>query len=104
MPLSDSELVDRIRAAAAQAVAPDRVEDSVGERAWINTTRPADRLAVQGAEIEAEDSAAPVPRLRAARDVVYWGRPLPGRNPRIVGIAWHADGSSEVFLGVLYPP
>jgi len=104
MPLSDTELVARVTKAATGDITPERVEDAVGERAWINTTRPNDRLALRMADISSDDPANRLPSLHAAREVVYWGRPIRSVNPRIVGIAWPVNGPAEIFFGVLSPP
>ncbi len=103
--LSDAALLANIRRAVSEGVSPEDVEREVGQRAWINTIRPAERFALNTANIGPDEAAGdPLPNLRKARDVVYWGRPIEAHDPRIAGILWHEDGSSVMFLGVLYPP
>ena len=103
--LTDVALVTAVRDAAARGTGSEEVEKFVGQIAWLNTLRAPDRLAIKGVNIGQDvESGEPAPRLQGARDSVYWRRPLPGRNPRIVGIRWDAQGRTEVFFGVLYPP
>jgi hypothetical protein len=104
MAIDDQMLIRSVANAAAQCLDPERVESAVGEAAWINTRRARDRSALNTADIGPDDPARPLPPLREARDVVYWGRPVRSRNPRIVGIAWDAQGGCEIFFGVVYPP
>ncbi len=104
--LTDEQLVAAVRRAASERLGPDEVEARVGERAWVNTQRGVERFTFRTANI-AGDSASgesKLPPLGASRDAVYWGRPLPAKNPRIVGIVWNEEGSPEIFFGVLYPP
>ncbi len=103
--LTDVALVAAVRDAAARGTGPEEAEKSVGQIAWLNTFRAPDRLAFRGVNIGQDvESGEPAPRLHGARDSVYWSRPLPGRNPRVVGIRWDEQGRTEVFFGVLYPP
>lgn len=104
--LSDELLVSAIRRAVRDQLGPDEVEQHVGERAWINTQRGSERLALRMANIGPDELEGQtiLPALGEARDVVYWGRPVDATNPRIVGILWHIDQFPEVFFGVVYPP
>jgi hypothetical protein len=103
--LSDAELIDAVRRAVHDGVGPADVEAFVGQKAWINTTREPDATAMKMVDIGPdEESGTDLPRLRDARDVVYWGRPLESHDPRLAGIAWNNDGTAEIFFGVLYPP
>jgi hypothetical protein len=101
--LSDETLLAAIERAARLEVGPADVEHEVGQRAWVNTIRSAERFALNTANIEPEEGKK-LPALREARDVVYWGRPIDTHDPRIAGIVWHQNGSTEVFFGILYPP
>ena len=103
--LSDEALLAAIQRAVSRATAPSDVEREVGQRAWVNTIRPAERLALNTANIGPdEDSGQTLPALHSARNVAYWGRPIDAHDPRIAGVLWHEDGSVEMFRGVLYPP
>jgi hypothetical protein len=108
---ADADLIAAVKAAARRGVGPEMVELVVGRRAVINTTRD-DRAIVESANLEAdgegpttgEGKARPLPELAKVRHVVYWGRPVEARNPRMVGIAWDEDGTARVFFFVVYPP
>jgi hypothetical protein len=104
MEIQDARLVASVKRAVAQHVQPEAVEAVVGMSATINTIRQKDRLALQMADIgkDAMENQA-VPPLNQAKEVVYWVRPLPSPNPRIVGIYW-LDGAMNLFFGVVYPP
>jgi hypothetical protein len=102
--MDDRTLIRSIANAAASCLDPALIESAVGEAAWINTRRAQDRFALNTANIGPDDPTRPLPPLREARDVVYWGRPVRSRNPRIVGIAWDTQGRCELCFGVVYPP
>ncbi len=103
--LPDEMLIAAIERAVSRGVEPAQVEAEVGQRAWVNTIRSADRLALNTANIGPDEGTdKTLPSLRSARAVVYWGRPVGAHDPRIVGIVWSEDGSVEMFFGVLYPP
>jgi len=103
--LSDEALLAAIRRAVRRGIAPQDVEREVGQPAWINTIRPTERMALKTANIGPDEAAGEsLHKLRKARDVVYWGRPIEAHDPRIAGIVWHQDGSTEMFLGIVYPP
>jgi hypothetical protein len=101
---ADDRLLQAIRSAVRDRLAPGAVEARIGRRAVINTQRPGDRAILENVDIVTDDKRGdPVP-VRRARDVAYWMRPVGGRNPRIAGILWHGDGSSELFVGAVLPP
>jgi hypothetical protein len=107
----DAELVAAVKAAARRGVGPEAVERVVGQRPVINTTRD-DRAIFEAAHIDADvegatagkGKARPLPDYDNVRHVIYWGRPVKARNPRMVGIAWDEDGTARVFFFVVYPP
>jgi hypothetical protein len=111
MVCPDAELVAAVKRAAWLGLGPEATERFVGRRAVINTTRD-DPVIIKAANLDAdvegpttqEGKARPLPDFNKVRHVVYWGRPLKARNPRMVGIAWDEDGTARVFFFVVYPP
>ncbi len=101
---ADDELLAAIRGAVRDRLAPDAVEARIGRRAVINTIRPGDRPVLAHANIVTDDDRREAVPVHRARDVVYWMRPVSGRNPRIAGILWHRDGTSELFVAAILPP
>ena len=104
-PASDADLVARVGSAVLRRVKLRRVEKVVGIPATLNTVKNGHREVLWRACI------GPDPAKRkcgldwkAARDVVYWVRPVRSRNPRIVGVFWTRDGRCKRFFGVIYPP
>ncbi len=100
---ADQRLLEAIRRAVRDRLAPTAVEARVG-RAVINTSRPGDRAILEHANIITDDKHGDPLPLHLARDVAYWIRPIGGHNPRIAGILWHPNGTPEVFLGAVLPP
>src|SRR5262249_13529388 len=94
---ADAELVAAVQKPRRFRPGPDAAERLVGHPAVINTTRDDLRILLRanvGGDWEwrtTPDAEPPMPDFEAARHVVYWGRPLPARNPRMVGIAWGRD-------------
>ncbi len=101
---ADDKLLEAIRGAVRDHLAPAAVEARIGRRAVINTLRPGDRPVLAHATIITDDDRGESVPVQRARDVVYWMRPVSGRNPRIAGILWHGDGTSELFVGAILPP
>jgi hypothetical protein len=102
--MTDQQLIQAIRAAAAGGTTPQDAESRVGARAIINTVRPGDRDKLNFGHVELDtEQTSEVPSLQA-KDIAYWGRPGTWENPHVVGIAWLAEASVKVFFAVVYPP
>lgn len=101
----DAQLIARVRTASAAPVNPVTVEAAVGQAALINTATGYPIGALKRVDIRPDPEHVEEPlTLAIARAVIYWGRPVPSDNPRVVGIQVLADGSGKVFFGVIYPP
>lgn len=100
----DQQLVQAVRAAAAARTPPQDAEARVGATAIINTVRPGDREKYLFGHVELDTNEQSEVATLDAEDLAYWGRPITSENPRVVGIAWLADGSAKVFFAVVYPP
>jgi hypothetical protein len=100
--VDDERLLAAIKEAVLARTPPEQVEARVGHRATINTRRAGERAVLAHASI-IDDHGGAV-SLSGARDVVYWVRQVPARNPRLAGVIWRADGTPELFFGAILPP
>jgi hypothetical protein len=104
-PSEDAALVAAVRRAAEAQRTPEEIEAYVGRPATINTLREPDKSAFKRADLGADEGApAPPAWLPEARAVVYWVRPLPAKDPRLVGLAWRGEEPPALFFAVIYPP
>jgi hypothetical protein len=102
----DEKLVSAIKAAIEKGLAPDKVEDSVGSKATLNTFRKEDRGPFSRADIVPDPDRKPaLPDRDSLQWVAYWIRPVEGRNPKLVGIFWpKKEGKPQIFFGEILPP
>jgi hypothetical protein len=102
---SDRKLIAAVKAAAVNGLQPAKVETAVGVKATLNTLRKPDRDSFSRADIVPDPDNKPrLPARDSLRWVVYWVRPIEGRNPKLVGIFWPKEGKPQVFFGEILPP
>lgn len=102
---SDERLVAQLREAVAGAVAPESIEAQIGRKALINTSTGFPLDGLRRVDLVPDpDHPTEALSLETARAVVYWARPVPGDDPRVVGVQVRADGSASVFFGIVLPP
>jgi hypothetical protein len=100
--MSDAELVRAVEKAVQDRAAPADVEARVGQRALVNTARDGRGPILDRNLATDEQSSGKLPHLPAAREVVFWRRPLAAPNPRLVGIEW-LEAGPQLFFAVLLP-
>jgi len=103
-PLSeDQQLVLRVQRAVVNHVSIQDVEEYVGRKATLNTTREGDRPKLQAVHIAFYDEKNHLDRtIRKARHVVYWKRPGTSdfEESKYVGVAWYDTGKPKLFTGL----
>lgn len=94
-PLSDEKLMELIKKAAKDRVRPEKIEQLVGSKAIVNTSRDKDWLFLELVRYEFEGERL---RLYEMKEVVYWRRPVKATPSKLVGIAWTKDNEPVFFL------
>jgi len=100
----DERLVARVRAAVEARVDADGLAKFVGQQPLIDTTAGGSLLVLQRVDF-ATDPDHPDERFdRQARAVVYWGRPVAGDDPHVIGVQVGEDNAARVFFAIILPP
>lgn len=100
----DRALVEAVQRAAQENASPEVALARVGRKPTIDTRNARGRAGFQAADLVTDPGAQPARELRAAATVLYWVRPVEAQNPRVVALAWGADGRVRVhFVTVLTP-
>jgi hypothetical protein len=102
----DAEFIQKVETAVEKSVPPEKIEQFVGQEAFINTWRPEPEYALGRWGIDEDvPPPAPVIRLRTAKKVMVWRRPVEAEDhyPRVVGILWGQNDKETVFTGLLLP-
>jgi hypothetical protein len=103
--ISDERLVAQLRQAVAATVVPESIEARIGRKALINTSTGFPLEGLRRVNLVPDpDHPTETLSLETARAVIYWARPVPGDDPRVVGVQVRADGSASVFFGIVLPP
>lgn len=102
--MTDQQLIQAVRNAAAGGATTTDVEARVGASPVINTIRPGDRQKLRAGTVELDSDQQSEVATLEAQDLAYWDRPGTFENPHVVGIAWLANGDAKVFFAVVYPP
>jgi len=102
----DDALLASLEHAAGAGLTPEQAAAHVPREATLSSLRPADRLALQAADLVDDPAHAPLPaQWRDAPAVMYWVRPLEeAGNPRLAGLLWHPGGAVSVFYAEILPP
>ncbi len=101
----DARLIEQVRAVAAAAIAPELAEARVGRAALINTATGFPLAALRKVDLRPDPvHTDEPPALAGVRAVVYWGRPVPGDDPYVVGIVVPAEGPPRVFFATVGHP
>jgi hypothetical protein len=104
-PISDEQLVAQLRKAVAASVPPEALEARIGQKALINTATGFPLGALDHVNLVPDpDHPDETLSLDTARVVVYWARPVPGDDPRVVGVQVRKDGAASIFFGLVQPP
>lgn len=103
---ADAALIQAIHDAVRQEADTDSISRMINYRAEINTTKTRDRVRVSQTHFAPDlerGSRGPTPEvwLKQAINVVYWRRPGSWDTPRIVGVAWFANKSPEIFFAAI---
>jgi hypothetical protein len=108
--VQDAKLIACVQEAVARKIDIEKIEDYVGRPATINTMRETDRSSFKLVDYCGIDPNKqiyiPGFNLSAARDVVYWVRPikLDDGSPQAVGVAWTGEEEMKIFFMVFPPP
>jgi hypothetical protein len=101
----DEQLVTRVRAAVETRVPAGDLAAFVGQRPLIDTTAGASLDFLRTVDFAADpDHPSETVDIAKARAIVYWGRPVPGNDPRVVGVQLGEHGVPRVFFAVILPP
>ncbi|MBZ0236390.1 MAG: hypothetical protein K8M05_28945 [Deltaproteobacteria bacterium] len=102
---ADQRLVANLRAAVEARIAPDQYAAFVGEKPLVDTTAGTPMGMLRRVDFQPDpDHPGETVKLDGARAVIYWARPVPGDDPRVVGAIVHEDGTTQVFFAVIPPP
>jgi hypothetical protein len=104
-PTADEAVIARMRSAVASHVAPSELEAYMGLKAMVNTRTgfPLEGLRRVNLVPDPEHADALL-ALDSAEVVVYFERPVPSNDPKVIGIQYHRDGSAALFFAILLPP
>ena len=61
-------------------------------------------ISMSGVDVVSDPDHPAETFARDARAVVYWIRPIPAKDPHIVGVQVGPDGKPRVFFGIVLPP
>jgi hypothetical protein len=100
----DARIVENVRSAAKKGVDIKIIEEFVARKAALNTGRQDDKALYERVSIDIDAKESEIASLRGAKDVIYWRRPVTADKPKIIGIAYTAQGEMRVFFGVVLPP
>jgi hypothetical protein len=103
--MTDEALIRGVRSAVDARIAPDKLEAHVGHKAMVNTTTGFPLEGLRRVNL-IPDPGHPGDTLNldSAAAVVYFGRPVDGDDPKVVGVQYRRDGSAAVFFGIVLPP
>lgn len=102
----DKHLLQRVNAAVSKQLVPKEIEEFVGYKAQLNTTRKYHREILRAERLleDPEDSTSTVPKhpeLLMAKDVVFWLRPIRYKGwYKFVGVYWSKNGKPRIFKGI----
>ncbi len=100
----DQRLIERLRAAIAARIAADALEKYVGQRPLINTAAGSSMAALRRVDFQPDPEHPGELLDRGTTDIlVYWARPIPAQDPRIVGVQFQKDGTATLFFAIVPP-
>lgn len=101
----DERLVGRVRVAVAAHAAPDGLVAQVEQAPLVDTRAGVSLAALRRVDFQVDPDHPGEPLvLGTAQVVIYWQRPVPSPDPRVVGVQYQGDGSAAVFFAVIPPP